>query len=201
MQSAWIHELDEEDDRSRLTGRFGVSLRGPAGDRRGPGTFALGDAVRFGREQAARVYVDVNGTRYTAGADPDDEYRAWPEHEVARPRPLGTPLDGSVQRIPWLIQGRIRAEGDADALATHVEDCLRAADEAARPKVAVRPHGLLHVELDVEDRGARPATARASALLDRIVGPTSDGRVELVAWTSSPEVLRRLSRRGGASRP
>jgi len=133
MQSAWIHELDEEDDRSRLTGRFGVSLRGPAGDRRGPGTFALGDAVRFGREQATRVYVDVNGTRYTAGADPDDEYRAWPEYEVARPRPLGTPLDGSVQRIPWLIQGRIRAEGDAGALATHVEDCLRAADDAQRP--------------------------------------------------------------------
>jgi hypothetical protein len=72
-----------------------------------------------------------------------------------------------VQRIAWLIQGRIRADGDAAALAAHVE----------------------------------PATARASALLDRIVGPTSDGRVELVAWTSSPDVLRRLSRRGGAPRP
>jgi len=199
MQSAWIHELDEEDDRSRLTGRFVVSLRGPAGDLREPRTFALGEAVRFGRAQADRVYVDVNGTRYTAGTEPDTEYREWPEHEVARPRPVGTPLDGSVQRIPWLIQGRIRADGDAAALAAHVEDCLRASDDALRPKVTVRPNGLLHAELDVEDRGARPATARASALLDRIVGPTSDGRVELVAWTSSPDVLRRLSRRGGAT--
>jgi hypothetical protein len=194
MESAWIHELDEEDDRSRASGRFRVALRGPAGGVRTAGVFALDEAVRFGREQAPRVYVDVNDTRYTAGSEPDDAYPAWPEDTVARPRPLGTPLDGSVQRIPWLIQGRIRVDGDAEALAEHVEDCLHAADEALSPAVAVRSNGLLYAEFEVEDRGARPARLRASALLDRIVGPTPDGEVELVAWTSSPDVLRRYIR-------
>jgi hypothetical protein len=199
VESAWIVEIEDEDDPSRLTGRFRVSLRSEAGDTRRAGTFALAEAVRYGRERAARVYVDVNDVRYTAGADRDAEYPRWPETTDARPRPLATPLDGSVQTVPWLIQGRIRTDdaatpADAASLAAHVEACLHAADDAQRPAVTVRAHGTLYAELEVVDRGAGPARRRAAALLDRIVRPTGDGTVDLVAWTSSPDVLRRYIR-------
>jgi hypothetical protein len=118
---AFVGERSDEEDVFRWSGLFDVhweTLEG-TGYGRGPEGVPVEEAIAWAREHAVFVNVRVGdgdpwysaGERHLSelGDEDGDEELVWPaEGLVIRPRPDGTPLDGSVQEIAW----RLQAEAD-----------------------------------------------------------------------------------------
>jgi hypothetical protein len=130
---AYVAEAHDAEEPGRLSGRFGVGWASEDGEEHGEGPEYLSaeEAITWAREHAPRVLVRIDAdTHFTAGELPLDDddgtpLPAWPEEGVLlRPRPWGSPLDGSVQEIDWQVRAEI---DDPRMLGTSVAEHLNAA--------------------------------------------------------------------------
>jgi hypothetical protein len=130
---AYVAEAEDADEPGRLSGRFRVHWESEDGDEHGegPGYVSAEEAIAWARRHAPRVLVRIDAdTHFSAGElalDDDDgtPLPTWPEEGVLlRPRPWGSPLDGSVQEIDWQVRAEI---DDPRMLGTSVAEHLEAA--------------------------------------------------------------------------
>jgi hypothetical protein len=166
---AFVGELPDADDSFRLAGVFGVHWESLDGNEHaeGPEGVPVEEAIAWGRRHARFVSVRLgdSGTFYSAGEgniddlgsdadDPDDEPALpWPaDGMIVRPRPIGAPLDGSVQEVDWSIEStaanvpagddglaRVRARLERDGRLRAVE--LSQSDGEVRMRCVVKAHG------------------------------------------------------------
>jgi hypothetical protein len=80
----------------------------------GPEYVSAEEAITWARRHAPRVLVRIDtDTHFTAGELPLDDddgtpLPPWPDEGVMlRPRPWGSPLDGSVQETDWQVRAEI----------------------------------------------------------------------------------------------
>jgi hypothetical protein len=143
---AFVGEEFELEDASRLSGRFYVHWEAIDGQAHGvgPEDVSVDEAIAWGRQRAryVSVRVGVGETHYSAGelnlADLENRdgqpYPAWPAGGMLiRPRPMGAPLDGSVQEVDWLIEARV------------VNLPKQGEDELVRLRAALESDGRLRV--------------------------------------------------------
>jgi hypothetical protein len=123
----FVSELPDDDDFSRLSGLFAAHWESSSDPKvwgQGPDGVPAGEAIAWAREHATRVLVRLGDSDalYSAGeqeleGEDDDEIRTWPaDGIVIRPRPTGSPRDGSVQEIPWKFVGTLAAGVELDEL-------------------------------------------------------------------------------------
>lgn len=102
--TAYVHEMADPTDGDRYVGRFELAVQGPGARlSEGPENLSLTDAVELAKSKARVVLVAMGGeVRYWAGAQPVPGLPRLPSDTlVVKPRPRGTPLDGSIQVRDW----------------------------------------------------------------------------------------------------
>jgi len=113
---AYAAEAPDAEEPGRLSGRFGVHWESEDGKEHGEGPeyASAEEAIAWARRHAARVLVRIDAdTHFSAGELPLDDddgtpLPAWPEQGVLlRPRPWGSPLDGSVQEVDWQVRAEL----------------------------------------------------------------------------------------------
>lgn len=113
-----IAEMVDPEDPGRFSARFAAHWEASAGTdwKPGPENAEVLDAVAWGRGHAPIVVVRTgDGPVYSAGKRQvdDDEAKPWPLSGIRiAPRPLGTPLDGSVQSVLWLVKMETGWDGE-----------------------------------------------------------------------------------------
>ena len=107
---AFIAELPDAANTGRFSAQFAAHWESRDGKsmRKGPAGVSLQDALAWARNESEYVSVLFGGenSAYSAGSKPlrDDVHRPWLGDSVmVRPRPVGTPLDGSQQSIEWRV--------------------------------------------------------------------------------------------------
>jgi hypothetical protein len=111
---ALVAEQVDPEDSFRLTGLFDAHWEALEGQDHGDGPkgVSVDEAIAWARHHARYVSVRVGSdTHYSAGEldlaelDDNDPDPRWPAGGmIVRARPVGTPPDGSVQEVDWLIE-------------------------------------------------------------------------------------------------
>jgi hypothetical protein len=134
----------DPEDASRFTGTFSVHWE--AGGReweQGPEEVPVEEAIAWARRHAEVVQVRVGadeipfsaGDRQPAG----EVLPEWPaEGMVVRPRPIGTPHDGSEQVVDWLVRSDVEMDLPGDDALDRVRGHLEGAPEVAGVVSATR---------------------------------------------------------------
>jgi hypothetical protein len=126
-----------EEGAGRASGTFSVHWEDRSRDwRQGPEGVDVETAIEWGRQHADVVLVNVagEGVLYSAGARnfQDEDVVPWPDQGIViRPRPIGTPLDGTVQERAWDVEARLYvdlSEADAERLIERIEGDTRLSD-------------------------------------------------------------------------
>jgi hypothetical protein len=104
--------------------------------KQGPENVPVEDAIAWGRARAPVVLVNVGdkSTPFSAGdADlPNESLPRWPKKGmVIRPRPFGTPTDGSQQTVRWLVRSLVSVPSVSDDVLRRLQDQI-----GQGPKVA-----------------------------------------------------------------
>ena len=129
-RTAHVGEDLGEGEPGWASGKFSVHWEDRSGDwHQGPEGTDADKAIDWGRQHADVVLVRVMGAGvlYSAGVrEPKDEdTEPWPERGLLiRPRPIGTPLDGSVRERAWDVEARLHVvlpDADSDQLIERVE--------------------------------------------------------------------------------
>lgn len=180
-----------------LAARFSVRWeeREGRGRAEGPAGVSLDEALAWGRGQATVVYVQLDGAFYSAGSEQrgsedDEDLLPWPEEGlVVRPRPPGTPLDGSVQSRPWELRGWIEVEGRdvTEATTAALRDALREDERFGAVEVSrLEDDGML-VSCTFEARSAGLAIRTTHPFLDQLLERLGiAGFVTRVVYTTDP---------------
>ena len=137
----------------------------------GPKGVPAPEAIEWARRHATRVSVLLGDgeTIYSAGEDDffDDDLPRWPEEGmVIRARPMDSPLDGSVQEIPWQVVGYLRPGSlpDQDAL-TRVVSTIQRDPRVLDASAEIRAgETLVHCRLTA--RGMATAVITAHDLIE-----------------------------------
>jgi hypothetical protein len=190
---AFVGELPDTEDPFRLSGLFDVHWEAREGNAHGDGPVGVSvdEAIAWGREHASYVSVLIGDrdTFYSAGerdlaelgGDDDDGEpgEPWPrEGMVIRPRPIGAPLDGSIQEVDWLTESE---SSDLPACTDDDLERLRAAVARAGRLGAVEvirrtyPPGL-RVRCTVKAGGGGPAVIGMNRLVNDALAEVLGGR-------------------------
>lgn len=171
---AWVGELPDSSDTGRWSARFAAHWEEGSAHREGPDGVALEEALRWAREQAAVVYVSIGGDEllHSAGSfHPDDSLRRWPDEGIpVRPRPDGTPYDGSQQSRRWEVRVHAMAEGTTAQIADQLRSALESDARVATAETAVAGTGELAARLSFEAPGAGSAVRACHDLVSSALG-------------------------------
>jgi hypothetical protein len=171
---AWVHEMSDDERLGRYTGQFEVALEGP-GSRivQGPRNVPLEEAVAWARERTEVVLVSVAGeVTYSAGtrrpSGPGPKFLALPSPvPTFRPRPRGTPIDGSVQEVSWGFVLTLAVS--SPAAAQPVVRLLKEAQRVERVRSRKGPGGeVVKVRFSIRGPDADGPGDLATVLLGRI---------------------------------
>jgi hypothetical protein len=181
--TSFIGENPDQEEGGRAAGTFGVHWEAEDGSRwkDGPSEVSIEEAIAWARERAEVVnLLLLDGTMYSAGdvPSPGDEDEGplpeWPkEGLVIRPRPIDSPLDGSVQELSWPFTGRLRHAGISEQVRRAVEARVRS-DERVDSFDLVPHRGLARanewdIHLAMTARGTTTAILAADALISTAV--------------------------------
>jgi hypothetical protein len=209
---AFVGEQFELEDAFRLSGRFDVHWEALDGQGHGAGPegVSVDEAIAWGRQHAryVNVLVGASETQYSAGeldlADLENSdgqpYPSWPAGGMLiRPRPMGAPLDGSVQEVDWLIEAsvvnvpeqgedelaRLRAALETDGRLRVLE--LSASGERSRIRRFLRAHGAdMRIRCIVRGRGGGPAVLHVDRAVEEALAEALPGHD---AWRVSTGCL------------
>lgn len=166
---AYVNELPDERDVGRFSGSFASRVEGAGEEEWGP-EGPIEQVLTWAREKADVVYVLVGDSEmpFSAGRQhPDPEARPWPEAGiVVRPRPRGTPADGSVQTRSWPLRATVLFPRRAASL--EEVNAILASSRALKLKgVRELGGGEFQLNFTAIDRGASAAVLAADRLLSR----------------------------------
>jgi hypothetical protein len=189
---ACVGELPDSEDAFRLSGLFDVHWEAREGKTHGDGPVGVSvdEAIAWGREHASYVSVRIGDrdTFYSAGerdlaelGDDDDDGEPdepWPgEGMVIRARPIGAPLDGSIQEVDWLTESESSdLPGCTDDDLERLRAALAMAGRLRAVEVTRRtyPPGL-RVRCTVKAWGGGPAVIGALRLVDAALAEVVGG--------------------------
>jgi hypothetical protein len=173
-RTGFVSELPDDRESCRASGLFAAHWesnadRGSWGP--GPDGVPVAEAIEWARRHATRVSVLFGDgeTLYSAGEEdfPDDDLPRWPEEGmVVRARPIDTPLDGSVQEIPWQVVGHVNASAELDDEAVaRLRTTLEGDDRVLAVSVETGGDETL-VHCQVRARGMSTAVLVADGLIE-----------------------------------
>lgn len=156
-----------------LSARFSVRWEERGGGDRGEGPqdVTLDEALAWAREHATVVYLILGDVRYSAGSerrDDDASILSWPEEGmVVRPRPPGTPLDGSVQSRPWALRAwmSVPTRGVSEATTARLRDELARDERVGAVAVSRLEDDGIEVRFEVASHAAGAAMRMTDLLL------------------------------------
>lgn len=178
---AFVDENFDEEEGGRAAATFHVHWEAEEGDgwKEGPAAASIDEALAWGREHASVVTVLLlDDTVYSAGDRPaqgeDGPLPPLPDAGlVIRPRPIDSPLDGSVQELSWPLIGRLRQAGITEEVRQAIEARVRADDRVDSFELIPRRHASRRrdweVSLAITARGTTTAILAADELVSRVV--------------------------------
>ena len=185
--TSFVGENFEEDEGGRAAATFDVHWEAGDGEesKHGPTAASIEEAIAWGREQASVVIVLLlDDTMYSAGDLPaqgeEGPLSPWPDDGlVIRPRPIDSPLDGSVQEVSWPFTGRLRQAGITEEVRQAIEAQVRADDRVDSFELIPRRQAIRkrewEVRLALTARGTTTAILAADALISRAVAEALPG--------------------------
>jgi hypothetical protein len=195
---ALVAEQVDPEDSFRLTGLFDAHWEALEGQDHGDGPkgVSVDEAIAWARHHARYVSVRVGSdTHYSAGEldlaelDDNDPDPRWPAGGmIVRARPVGTPPDGSVQEVDWLIEANatgVPAGGPEEfARLSCGWDKLRCAHALHRARGwigAGRARDRPHLRGRLSQRLSGTARRRSPECVYVVPGPeTARGRLEVL---------------------
>jgi hypothetical protein len=169
QRTAYVAELADPRESGRFLARFDAhweTNRDPAIWEQGPEDASLDEALAWARERAAVVYVTLGDEApYSAGAQHNRAFRRWPESGIiVRPRPAGSPYDGSKQIVGWPLRSVVIAD-DPARVADQLRERLAADSPLTNIVISVLKADEMQVECELQARGAGAAFIEADRLL------------------------------------
>lgn len=170
----------DEDDASvpgRWSGKFSaVWHRDGHNPIPGPQGVEVNAALEWARARASEISILVGGDSepYSAGVTHADGSKRWPTGGIrVEPRPSGSPTDGSVQEVPWIITAHATVSGSARAVVDNLTSRLALHPELLRVKVSALDGMSLTVACALRARNSDLAIRQA----DGFISPALEGAV------------------------
>jgi hypothetical protein len=164
QRTAFVTEIEESNDLSRYSGRFTVHWEDETGhgSGEGPNGVPAEEAIEWGRRHAEVVQVLIAGENlpYSAGdRQPADEtLPVWPPGGIdVRPRPMGSPRDGSQQVVEWLLRSDAEMPPPDDPALDRLRDQVERAPEVADVVSVTRTTHGVTVVYAIRARSGRAA--------------------------------------------
>lgn len=170
----FVTELAIPTEAGRYSAEFAVHVEFGDGDmRRGPMVVPMDAALAWARDRADVVYVQLGGDRepFSAGRNhPDPKLRRWPAQGVEiKPRPRGTPYNGTTQTAVWRVTALLRSEDERSGAWPSLRQI--GDFDAARGWRAVEHPGSLRVVAEVEAGSMTAAVHMVNELIYKRLGP------------------------------
>jgi hypothetical protein len=176
-RTAFVAEDGDPEDVSRFAGTFSVHWEDTATRewQKGPEGVGVEEAIEWGRRHAdvVQVLIGADEVPFSAGSrQPAGEVLpTWPPEGVeVRPRPVGSPHDGSVQVVVWSLRSEARTPAVEAEDVERIRDSLERAPEIERV-VSVEGTGTgVAVVFAIAARSERDAVQAGHELVRGAVG-------------------------------
>ena len=195
--TAYVAEMFDPVDSGRLTARFTVHWADNAGRSwaQGPEGVSVREAIEWGRRHADVVYVRLGEEEvpFSAGVSqpPGGDFPGWPAEGIeVRPRPFGSPRDGSLQTVAWLLRSVVEIGLRDDAALQSFREALEKADEVVGVQSATRGERtvtlIYKVVADSYSDAVDLGDERLKHIARQMAEPAADGtRPSIIATSTS----------------
>jgi hypothetical protein len=181
--TCFVSENFDYEEGGRAAATFNVHWESEDGEhwKDGPSEVSVEEAIAWARKHAPVVNILLlDDTMYSAGDVPapgdagEGLLPEWPQGGlIIRPRPIDSPLDGSVQELSWPFTGQLRQAGISGEVRQAIEARVRS-DERVDSFELVPHRGFVRtrkwdVHLAMTARGTTTAIRAADKLISAAV--------------------------------